>query len=84
MLDVEDVFINSTHMYEVELENRGDIPVHYNLDAESMGHLTNQFSFEPSKGILGVGQNTKIVITFCPNSLSEFQETFLFNLEVCI
>ena len=79
LLDLEELFINTTHKYHVVLENRGDIDVNFNLlPSDSLfGPL---FEFEPNQGNLKVGQEARIDIKFSPNILGDIYEEFQFNL----
>ncbi len=54
-LDIQNVFVNSAHAYEVVLENKGDIEALYSIiPSESL--FGPKFTFAPSQGVLGPGQ----------------------------
>lgn len=79
-LDVGNVFIESVHKYEVVLENRGDIDVHYRLRPNN-SLFGPKFRFLPLGGCLHVGEQQSIVIWFCSDQLGAFSETFEWDLE---
>ena len=80
LLDLENLFINTTHKYEVILENRGEIPTHFKL-IESQTLFGPKFSFKPSEGSIAAGEQKMIEITFCSDILGEFSEEFSWNLK---
>lgn len=54
-LDIQNVFVNSAHAYEVVIENKGDIEAVYSLTpSESL--FGPKFTFAPSQGVLSPGQ----------------------------
>lgn len=53
MLDMGDVFINSKHVYEVTLLNKGDIAADWALQAPHTP-FTQKFRFWPMQGTLDV------------------------------
>jgi hydrocephalus-inducing protein len=55
VLDVGDSWVNTLHMYEVELQNRGKIDVEFRL-APPTTSFGSRFAFEPSVGRLSGGQ----------------------------
>jgi hypothetical protein len=81
LLDLEEVFINTSHKYDVVLENRGDIDVVFNL-IESTSLFGPFFSFEPSSGFLKVGEEVKINVSFTPTILGDVHEEFAWLLGV--
>ncbi|KAJ3036631.1 hypothetical protein HDV00_002527 [Rhizophlyctis rosea] len=80
MLDMESVSINTVHKYEVLLENRGDIDVSFSL-VESKTLFGSKFSFEPTSGVLKIGQQQAIEVSFGSDMLGEFFEEFAWNLK---
>ena len=75
VLDIGDVFVGSVHKYELKLENRGDIPATYALQLPNTP-FGPKFSFEPSEGVLRVGETHVMTVTFCSDILGEFSECF--------
>ena len=75
MLDVGDTFINATHCYEVELLNRGEIEAEYRLTPPT-SEFGRKFTFEPSAGVLSVGQVQLVTVTFSSDVLGDFAESF--------
>jgi hydrocephalus-inducing protein len=71
--------VNTSHAYEVFLENRGDIPIDFGL-REQMTLFSSLFSFSPSSGTLRVGETIKIEIRFEPDLLGDVYEEFLWDL----
>lgn len=53
-LDIQNVFVNSAHAYEVVLENKGDIESAYSL-VPSQTFFGPKFTFAPSSGVLRPG-----------------------------
>ncbi|KNC96691.1 uncharacterized protein SPPG_07904 [Spizellomyces punctatus DAOM BR117] len=80
MLDLEDIYIDTVHKYEVILENLGDIDVIFSL--RPSGSLFGpKFSFIPESGVIGVGEQQAINIVFHPDILGSFIEEFTWNLQ---
>ena len=79
-IDIGNVFVGSRHSYEVILENKGDIPVDFNLiQPESIfGPL---FNFYPSEGKIAVGELQLIKIVFSSHILGTFTESFKFAIK---
>ena len=79
-LDVGDTFINSVHQYEVELQNRGEIEAEFRL-LPSASVVGQRFTFEPSFGVLSVGQIQPIQVTFSSDLLGDFAESFQWDVK---
>uniref|UniRef100_A0A0G4I9B7 HYDIN/VesB/CFA65-like Ig-like domain-containing protein n=1 Tax=Chromera velia CCMP2878 TaxID=1169474 RepID=A0A0G4I9B7_9ALVE len=79
-LEVGEVFVFSSHRYEVELSNRGAVPVNFCLKPNS-SPLGSQFKFDPTEGKIDVGEKQTIVIEFNPEVLGEFNESFIWKME---
>lgn len=62
-LDIENVFINSAHAYEVFLENKGDIEAAYSL-TPSASLFGPNFTFAPSNGMLQPGKLQAIQVSY--------------------
>ncbi|RKO94829.1 hypothetical protein BDK51DRAFT_29881 [Blyttiomyces helicus] len=80
ILDIEDIFINRTHKYEVFIENRGEIDVHYTLK-DSNTLFGPKFHFDPPEGVLRTGEEQAIRIVLHSDILGEFSEEFKFALQ---
>ncbi|KAJ3022533.1 hypothetical protein HKX48_005950 [Thoreauomyces humboldtii] len=80
LLDIEEIFIDTLHTYEVVLENRGDIPISYALDP-STSLFGPKFRFSPDCGELAVGEQHNIQITFHPDVMGDVSEEFVWRLE---
>ena len=78
-LDIQDVFVNSQHKYEVVLENHGEISAEYQL-VEPNSVFASKFSFKPTRGRLEPKEQVTIEVRFCSDVLGEFQETFIGQL----
>ena len=79
-LDVGDTFINSVHQYEVELQNRGEIEAEFRL-LPPTSLIGQRFTFEPSFGVLSVGQIQPIQVTFSSDVLGDFSESFQWDVK---
>ncbi|KAI9095517.1 hypothetical protein DFS34DRAFT_651319 [Phlyctochytrium arcticum] len=80
MLDLEDIFVDTVHTYELTVENRGDIGAHFKL-IPSLSDFGPKFTFSPSEGFLPVGARVPISIRFHPTSLGLLFEEFQWVLE---
>lgn len=79
-LDLGDLFINSMHRYELQIENRGDITCDWSLVVPDTP-FADIFSFSPSSGSLSVDASQTIQISLCSTAkLGEFEELFEFKL----
>lgn len=61
-LDIQNVFVNSAHAYEVVIENKGDIEALYTL-VPSETLFGPKFTFAPSTGVLSPGQLQAIQVS---------------------
>ena len=76
-LEVGDVFIGAVHQYEVELVNRGEVAAEFRLVPPEPGsRAAVDFSFEPSAGVIPVGEIQTVIVTLCSDTLGEFDESF--------
>ncbi|KAJ3106206.1 hypothetical protein HDU97_006839 [Phlyctochytrium planicorne] len=80
VLDIDEVFINTAHQYEVFLENRGDIDFKYSLQRPPT-LFGPKFRFSPESGSLAVGEQQLIKIHFNSDILGAFTEEFNFQLD---
>ena len=79
-MDMGNIFVNSTHTYEVILANKGDIDAIFNLIP--MNTVFGPcFNFNPSEGIVMPDGHQAIQITFSSAVLGEFKEEFLFQID---
>lgn len=81
-MDIGDVFVTSEKLFEVGIENTGEIDCHWKLIPFETP-FGSKFSFSKSEGILGVKENIRdlIRVKFLSDILGEFSETFRFALE---
>ncbi|CAN0131790.1 unnamed protein product, partial [Ectocarpus sp. 12 AP-2014] len=79
VLDMGDVFINSRHVHEVTLLNRGDIAADWTLQAPQTP-FARKFRFGPMKGTLDVKDSVTVTMEFESDILGEFSELFRFVL----
>lgn len=79
-LDIQNVFVNSAHAYEVILENRGAIEAAYSL-LPSTSLFGPNFTFAPSSGMIQPGKLQAMQISFRSNELGEFDEEFQWRVE---
>ncbi|KAJ3332957.1 hypothetical protein HDU76_012454, partial [Blyttiomyces sp. JEL0837] len=80
MLDLDEVFINTGHCYEVILENKGDIDFHYSIEKPST-MFGPKFQFSPESGLLKPGKQHAISIQFNSDILGSFLESFVWKIE---
>ena len=80
VIDVGEVFINSVSEYDVELDNQGEIAAQYEL-IPSDTLFGSKFKFEPSAGMLEVGQKQTIKVSFSSDVLGDFNEDFGWQLQ---
>lgn len=78
--NVDEVFINTEHQFELLLENRGEIDFGYSLIKPST-MFGPKFSFSPERGRLKVGQQQLIRIHFASDILGSFHEEFFWTME---
>ena len=78
--DLGDIYITESVPYDITIENRGEIPAEFELlpNDSPFGSL---FEFGVHSGILGVGERLNFKVTFTPDKLGEFDETFKFALK---
>ncbi|KAJ3364976.1 hypothetical protein GGF32_000634 [Allomyces javanicus] len=80
LLEIEDVYIGSTHTYQVVLENVGDIDGAYRFEPADSVH-GRCFTFSSPTGTVPVGGKEVIQITFRPESLGDFYEAFSWHVQ---
>jgi hydrocephalus-inducing protein len=83
-MNLGDIFINSTHVCELTLVNKGDIPAVWSITPDSGGRSTSKadsFTFSPSSGELAVQECVTLQVTVCSDRLGEFTESFAVSLE---
>ena len=79
-LDLGDLFINSKHVYEVSIENRGDIPCTWELQDPDTP-FADIFNFDVRSSTLAVDSTKTINIElFSTSKLGDFDEIFEFKL----
>ncbi|XP_013405663.1 hydrocephalus-inducing protein [Lingula anatina] len=80
VLDMGNIFVNSTHSYEVVLANKGDIDAIFTL-LPNNSIFGPRFTFNPSESIVMPGGHQAIQITFNSPILGDFQEDFYFQVD---
>ena len=79
-LDMGNIFVNSTHTYEVVLANKGDIDAIFSLIPTNTV-FGPCFHFNPSEGIVMPEGHQAIQITFSSAVLGDFKEEFQFQID---
>ena len=79
-LDVGNIFIGSTHVYEVVMSNRGFIDAIYSIGIPNTV-FGKCFIFEPNESLISPNGYQAIRITFKCNKLGNFREVFEFNID---
>ncbi|KAI9002678.1 hypothetical protein BC832DRAFT_104056 [Gaertneriomyces semiglobifer] len=79
LLDIEEIYINTVHTYEVIMENNGEIDVHYSLLRAESVH-GSRMSFTPDSGVLSPGKRQALKIVFRPDTLGTFVEDITFDI----
>lgn len=79
-LNMGNIFVNSTHTYEVVLANKGDIDAIFNIEPTT-SLFGPKFSFNPSEGIVMPDGHQAIQVTFNSSVLGEFLEVFSFQID---
>ncbi|ORY39534.1 hypothetical protein BCR33DRAFT_853320, partial [Rhizoclosmatium globosum] len=80
MIDVKEVFINTHHQFELFLENRGDIDFKFTL-LKPDSQFGPKFQFRPDFGVLRVGEQQLIEVSFNSDILGTFSEVLEWELE---
>ncbi|KAJ3408149.1 hypothetical protein HDU80_006663 [Chytriomyces hyalinus] len=79
-IEVNEVFINTHHTFEVYLENRGDIDFNFSkIKPDTL--FGPKFTFTPERGLLKVGQQQLIKVFFTSDILGTFSEVLQWELE---
>jgi hydrocephalus-inducing protein len=78
-LDIQNVFVESSHSYEVVLENKGEVEAAYSLVLPN-SLFGPKFQFTPDEGLLQPGELQAIEISFQSSVLGEFCEEFVWNV----
>ncbi|KAJ3270503.1 hypothetical protein HDV01_007759 [Terramyces sp. JEL0728] len=78
--NVGEIFINTSHNYEILLENHGNISTKFSLQ-ESNSIFGPKFKFTPSAGTIRVGEQILINVEFYPDILGGFREDFLWEID---
>ncbi|XP_072135349.1 hydrocephalus-inducing protein homolog isoform X2 [Mobula birostris] len=81
-IDMGFIIINSKHMYEMLMTNKGDILAAYSL-VPAFTPIGSCFSINPSSGSLLPGDYQVLDVTFKSNILGEFREDLMFSVEGC-
>lgn len=78
---VGEIFINTSQKFEFMLENVGDIKSKFSL-VQNRSLFGPKFSFTPSAGVIDIGEQLLVSVTFNPDILGTFKEDFFWELEV--
>ncbi|NWY10771.1 HYDIN protein, partial [Aphelocoma coerulescens] len=78
-LNLGNIYVNTTHAYEVDLINKGLIDAHFTF-VPPTAHVANCFEFVPRKGIIAPGERQTIQISFKATVLGVFDEEFQFSV----
>ena len=81
IMEMQNIFINTSSTYTTYLTNFGDIPINFELQP-SNSIFGPMFSFEPSAGTLAVGAKQDFKIHFNAKQLGEIDEMFIFGVMV--
>ena len=79
-LDLGNIFVGSSHTYEVVLANKGDIDAIFTL-VPSQTLFGPKFNFNPSEGIVMPDGHQAIQIVFKSPILGDFKEDFFFEID---
>ena len=79
-LDMGNIFVGSTHVYEIVMANKGDIDAIYTL-LPSKTTFGKCFSFNPAESILMPGAHQAIHVNFSSLTLGNFEEEFEFQVD---
>lgn len=79
-LDMGNIFIGSTHHYEIIMANKGDIDAIYSV-VPNQSVFGPCFKFDPAEGILMPGGHQAILVSFISPYLGDFEEEFLFQVD---
>ena len=74
------IFIGSTHVYEIVMANKGDIDAIYTLQP-SKTRFGKCFSFTPAESILMPAAHQAIQVKFSSETLGNFEEEFEFQVD---
>ncbi|OQR81932.1 hydrocephalus-inducing protein, partial [Thraustotheca clavata] len=80
LFDFGDVFINDPQTHDFSIQNRGEIPAEYELVPIPLPNGVD-IQFKPSNGVLGIGETSKVYLTFASAVLGEINITFNFKLK---
>lgn len=74
------IFVGSSHVYEIVMANKGDIDAIYTLlpNKSSFGKC---FAFNPAESILMPGAHQAIQVKFTSPTLGNFEEEFEFQVD---
>lgn len=74
------IFIGSTHVYEIVMANKGDIDAIYTLVPLNT-KFGKCFSFNPAESIVMPGAHQAIQVSFSSQTLGNFEEEFEFQVD---
>ena len=79
-MDIGNVFVHSTHTYEVVLANKGDIDAIFSI-LPTNSVFGPCFNFNPSEGIVMPDGHQAIQISFSSAVLGDFKEEFMVQID---
>ena len=80
IVDIGNIFVNSTHVYEVVLANKGDIDAIFSL-IPPQTVFGPCFVFNPSEGIVMPDGHQAIGVVFNSAIIGDFREEFQFEID---
>jgi hydrocephalus-inducing protein len=78
-LDIGNAYIHTLHRYQMVLENRGAIPVPFEV-MPGQGPIARAFQFDPSQGAVDVGHSLTLNVRMLADLLGRFDQRF--NLQI--
>ena len=79
-LDMGNIYVFSTHVYEIILANKGDIDAMYNLLPSNTSYRPC-FQVNPSEGIIMPAGHQAIQVSFSSRVVGSFSEEFCFQVD---
>uniref|UniRef100_A0A8C5X0M5 HYDIN/VesB/CFA65-like Ig-like domain-containing protein n=1 Tax=Malurus cyaneus samueli TaxID=2593467 RepID=A0A8C5X0M5_9PASS len=81
-LELGKILVNTPHVYEVKLINKGPIEAPFAIISEKT-NVGNEFKFVPKHGVIAVGEAKTIQIFFRANQARQMAERYLFSMIGC-
>ncbi|OHT07947.1 hypothetical protein TRFO_05070 [Tritrichomonas foetus] len=77
-INIGHVTLDSICEYKVNLINKGNVDINYDINPKSKYGLT--FIFSPSKDLVRIGESKEITIKFIASNVGQFNEVFPFDV----